>query len=93
MTKELRDLRRVNELKNFATNIFLKLVSKPRTRIRASNWLVMYWEPCIKRRDCHYRTSLIGYLSKGSTVSWYKVLGFLYSEVVTLKSPGRVFVV
>ena len=31
-----------DELKNFAANIFLKLVSKPRTRIRASNWLVMY---------------------------------------------------
>ena len=49
-----------DELKNFAANIFLKLVSKPRIGIRASNWLVMYWEPCIKRRDCHYRTSLMG---------------------------------
>ena len=29
MTKGLRDLHRVDELKNFATNIFLKLVSKP----------------------------------------------------------------
>ena len=39
----------------------------------------MYWEPCIERRDCHYRTSPIGYWDKGSTVGWYKVLGFLYN--------------
>ena len=49
MTKELIDLHRVNELKNFAGNIFLKLVSKPRTGIRTSNWLVTYWEPCIEK--------------------------------------------
>ena len=24
-------------------------------------WLVMYWESCIERRDCNYRTSPIGY--------------------------------
>ena len=41
-------------------------------------WLVMYWEPCIERRDCHYKTNLIGYWGKGSTVGWYKVLWFLY---------------
>ena len=29
-------------------------------------------------RDCHYRASPIGYSGKGSTVGWYKVLGFLY---------------
>ena len=52
--------------------------SKPRTGIRASNWIVTYWEPCIKMRDCHYRTSPIGYWGKGLTVCWYKVLGFLY---------------
>ena len=68
VTKELCDLHRVDELKNFATNIFLKLVSKLRTRIYTSNWLVMYWEPCIKRRDCHYRASPIVYWGKGSTV-------------------------
>ena len=33
----------------------------------------MYWESCIKRRDCYYRTSSIGYWGKGSTVGWYKV--------------------
>ena len=33
----------------------------------------MYWESCIKRRDCYYRTSPIGYWGKGSTVGWYKV--------------------
>ena len=49
MTKEFRDLHRVDELKNFAANIFLKLVSKPRTGIRTSNWLVTYWEPCIEK--------------------------------------------
>ena len=52
-SKELRDLRDLcnqgvswssscDELKNFAVNIFLKLVSKPCTGIRTSNWLVTY---------------------------------------------------
>ena len=35
MTKELRDLHHVDELKNFAANIFLKLVYKLRIGIRA----------------------------------------------------------
>ena len=35
MTKEFRDLHRVDELKNFVANIFLKLVSKLRTGIHA----------------------------------------------------------
>ena len=48
MTKELRDLHRVDELKNFAANILLKLVRKPRTGIRASNWLVTYWSRALK---------------------------------------------
>ena len=56
----------------------LKLVSKSCTRICTSNWLVTYWEPCIKGKHCHYRTIPIGYWGKGSTVGWYKVLGFLY---------------
>ena len=34
--------------------------------------------PFIKRRNCHYKTNPIGYWGKGSTVGWYKVLGFLY---------------
>ena len=42
------------------------------------NWLVMYWEPCIEMRDCHFKTSPIGYWGKSSTVGWYKILGFLY---------------
>ena len=37
-----------DELMNFAANIFLKLVSKPRTGIRASNWLVTYWNYALK---------------------------------------------
>ena len=78
VTKEFRDLHRVDEPKNFAANIFFKLVSKSRTRICALNWLVMYWESCIKMRDCHYETSPIKYWGKGSTVGWYKVLRFLY---------------
>ena len=80
MTYKLLDLHCVDELKNFAANIFLKLVSKPHTGIRASNWLVTYWEPYIKRKDCHYRTSPIGYWGKGSTIGWYKILGFLYLQ-------------
>ena len=35
MTKELLDLHHLDELKNFVTNIFLKLVIKSRTGIRA----------------------------------------------------------
>ena len=34
----------------------------------------------MKRRNCHYRISPIGYWGKGSTISWYKVLGFLYLQ-------------
>ena len=67
MTKELLDFHRLDELKNFAANISLKLVIKSRTGSRA-----------LKRRGCYYRTSPIGYWGKGSTVGWYKVLGFLY---------------
>ena len=36
VTKEFRDLHRVDELKNFVANILLKLVSKSRIGIRAS---------------------------------------------------------
>ena len=63
------------------------------------HWLVTYWDLCIERRDYHCITSLIGYWGKGSTIGWYKVLGFLVtacfdnsgiSGVVTLNSPGRV---
>ena len=53
-------------------------------------------------RDCHYKTSPVGYWGKGSIVGWYMVLGFLllvtacfdnsgFSGVVTLKSPSGVF--
>ena len=65
------------------------------------HWLVMYWESCIKRKDCHYITSSIGYWGKGLTVCWYQVLRFLllvtacfdnsrFSGVMTLNSPGEV---
>ena len=36
MTKELHELHRVDELKNFVANIFLKLMIKSRTRICVS---------------------------------------------------------
>ena len=36
MTNELHDLHRVDELKNFIANIFIKLVCQSRTWIRAS---------------------------------------------------------
>ena len=68
----------LSKLKNFEANILLKLVCKPCIGIRTSNWLVTYWEPSIERRYCHYRTNSIGYWGKGSTVGWYKLLGFLY---------------
>ena len=65
------------------------------------DWLVTYWEPCIKRRDYHCITSPIRYWGKGSTVDWYKVLRFFllitacfdnsgFSGVVALNSPDGV---
>ena len=48
------------------------------------NQLVPYWELCIEMRDCHYKTSPIGYSGKGSTVGWYKVLWFFYLELLVL---------
>ena len=42
------------------------------------DWLVTYWKLCIEMRDFHYITSPIVYWAKGSTIGWYKVLGFLY---------------
>ena len=77
MTKHLFDLHRWDGLKNFAANNLLQLVIEV-VYWDPHNWLVTYWELCIKRRNCHYRTSPIGYWGKGSTVGWYKVLRFLY---------------
>ena len=99
VTNELLDLHRLDELKNFATNIFLKLVCwylDP-----CIDWLVTYQEPCIEMRDYHYITSPIGYWGKVLTVGWYQVLRFLLlvtacfdnsglSRVVTLNSPGGI---
>ena len=39
------------------------------------HWLVMYWDSCIEQKDCCYKTSPIGYWSKGSTVGWYFGIG------------------
>ena len=50
--KELRDLHCVNELKNFATNIFLKLVCKPHIRIRASIGL-------LRTRSCALKGEIV----------------------------------
>ena len=77
MTKHLLNLHRLDELMNFAANNLLQLVIKV-AYWDQRNWLVTYWELCIKRRDCHYRTSPIRYWGKDSTVGWYKVLEFLY---------------
>ena len=78
MTKQLHDLHRLDELKNFATNILLKLVIKSGTGIHASIGLSHTGSHALKRKDCHYKTSPIEYWGKGLTVGWYKVLGFLY---------------
>ena len=69
MTKHLLDLYRRDELKNFAANNLLMLVFEV-AYWDPHNWLVTYWEPCIKKRNCHYRTSPIGYWGKDSTVGW-----------------------
>ena len=50
----------VDELKNFAAN------NLPQVGV-----LVTYWDSCIKRIDCCYNISPIGYWGKGSIVSWY----------------------
>ena len=47
----------VNEVKNFAANIFLKLVSESRTEIRAKE-LVTYWDLCNKKVGVHILKSL-----------------------------------
>ena len=101
MTKELRDLHRVDELKNFVANNFLKLVIKLCTGIHALISSSRTRSCALKMRDCHYRTSPIVYWGKGSTVGWYKVLDSLlvtvccdnngFSRVVTLKSLSWVF--
>ena len=77
MTKELFDFHCLHELKNFVANIFLKLVIKSRIGIRAIGYS-RTGSRALKRRDCHYKTSPIRYWGKGSTLGWYKVLGFLY---------------
>ena len=78
VTKEFRDLHRIDELKNFVANIFLKLVCKPHIGIRASIGYSRTGSRALKRRDCHYRTSPIVYWGKGLIVGQYKVLRFLY---------------
>ena len=78
VTKEFRDLHRSDELKNFAINILLRLVV---SHILGSVQLIGQSRTgsyALKMRDCHYRTSLIRYWGKSSTVDLYKVLGFLY---------------
>ena len=77
VTKHLLDLHRLDELKNFVANNLLQLVIEVVYQ-DPCNWLVTYWELCIKRRDFHYITSPIGYGGNGSTVGWYKILRFLY---------------
>ena len=74
MTKEFLDFHRLDELKNFTTNILLKLVIKSCTGIRAFIGYSYTGSRALKMRDFHYRTSPIGYWGKGSTVGWYKVL-------------------
>ena len=90
VTKHLLDLHH-DELKNFAVNNLLQLVIEVVYQ-DLHNLLVTYWEPCIKRRDCHYITSPIGYWGKGSIVTaCCDNSGFM--GVVTLKSLGVVFAV
>ena len=101
VTNELLDLHRLDELKNFVVNIFLKVGVLVTYLDLCIDWLVTYWEPCIEKRDCHYITSPIGYWGKGSTLGWYQVLEFFLlvtacfdnsglSGVMTLNSPGGV---
>ena len=67
-----------DELKNFAVNIFLRLVIQSCTGIHAFNGLSPIGSRALKLRDYHYKISPIRYWGKSSTVGWYKVLRFLY---------------
>ena len=49
VTKEFRDLHHVDELKNFAAKIFLKLVCQSHTQIRASIGQSRTWSRALKR--------------------------------------------
>ena len=69
--------------------------SKPRTGICASDWLFTYLRAVHQKGNCHYRTSLIGYWDKGSTVDWLTACcdNSGVSGVMTWKSPDGVFAV
>ena len=67
MSKHLLDLHHVDELKNFAANNHFSWCLKSHTGIRTIS-LACTWDSCIKKGNCHYRTSPIGYWGKGSTV-------------------------
>ena len=69
MTKHLPDLHYVDELKNFAANNLFRLVIEV-AYWDLRNWLVTYLGVVHQKGNCHYRTSPIGYWSKGSTVGW-----------------------
>ena len=101
VTNELLDLHRLDELKNFVANIFLKVGVLVTYLDSYIDWLVTYWELCIGMRDCHQITSPIGYWGKGSTVGWYQILRFILlitvcfnnsglSGIVTLNSSGAI---
>ena len=67
--KHLLDLHRVDEVKNFAVNNLLSWCFEV-VYWDPHNCLSRTWEPCIRKGNCYYRTSLIGYWNKGSTVGW-----------------------
>ena len=69
MAKHLLDLYRVDELKNFTANNLLSWCLKLRIGICATGQS-RTWESCIKKGNCHYKTSPIGYWGKGSAVGW-----------------------
>ena len=67
MTKHLLDLHRVDELKNFVADNLLSWCFEV-AYWNPYNYQSRTWEPCIRKGNCHYRTSQIGYWVKGSTV-------------------------
>ena len=61
----------VDELKELYSQQPLQVAGVSHILGSIHHWLVMYWDSCIERKDCHYNTSPIGYWGKGSNVGWY----------------------
>ena len=69
MTKHLLDIHHMDELKKFAVDNLFSWSLKSRTGITQLISHVL-GSRALKKGNCHYRISSIGYWGKGSTVGW-----------------------